>query len=1102
MSLTDHGECGGHLAAAKAAQEYGLGFIPGIEAYWAFPETVQMARNTKKQPHPSHICMLAKDKAGLRNLWALSSLAYTPEYFYYKPIATPELMRQYSEGMFASDGCLLTDLADKIEAGDEDGAKQILGTLLSIYRERFYCEIHTWQYLDASTPERTALNARMRRLNHAKVRLAHELSIPLVVVNDSHHSYPEHWVNKELVWAFNTSGDNNDKLQASLGEMAQKADHIMDEQEIYHWMGLHGIAENVIAEAIRNSYDIAQQCQVEITPTLSLPRMGRDEHDDFNILMDSCEEGFRKYVTDEGLDEEKYAARLHEELSMIADKRFSGYFNMLKDCTHSYRSGAWSQYVKQGAPKEPILLGFGRGSAGGSLVGYLLGIHMVDPIKYGTLFSRFMSPGRRDLPDIDIDIPQSQRKDALAYLPARFGEENVCAIGTFTRNGPKATIKDMGRALGITKLQNGYTDLQAISDHIDELERLRKDSNDPDTEDLTWSELIETKGGSLIPYRQKYPELFDLAEQMVGTIRQSGVHASGILVSGSPLLGTIPMRRTKNKVMTTQFDMHAVEELGGAKLDWLGLRHLDTLTVARNLIYERHQVWIDYDRTGLSVPPNCPKVIRLGSEHFSDPAIWVQIDQGKTTGIFQVETSLATEAAIKLRPRNELDIADLVSIIRPGVADAGLKDVYLRRRDKQEPVTYDHPMMERFVGPSWASNTYGVIVYQEQIVECVQKLAGFTPDEADSLRKAVGKKLMDKLVLFKEKFIQGCLNNQEFAQWLNDERKSTQVANKIWLSIEASGKYAFNYSHGIGYSLISTAEIWVKHYYPQEYLVALMQTDSSNITKYLREARRQNIPILPPDINLSGRKFTIVDQTIRYGLDSVDKVGAAATRDILRHRPYTSMEDYLSRAKEGADKKVATNLILIGAFDSFGSRPEMLQALQNFRARKGLAQSTLDDPVKLAERISSRIQQNPEDYQIDIPDFDNSDVVYNIEKALVGTHITVDPMGPYLSYLEDVISDPLDVLQKAKGELFLIGGQVASINLTVTKRGRNPGQSMAHITILWNDAEFRVVVFPGIWAQTKSLFKVGAPVVVEVKKLDNGCCAEGVVRLDLMERND
>jgi DNA polymerase-3 subunit alpha len=1095
MALTDHGECAGHLAGAKAAAAQGLGFIPGMEGYWMYPADLARHRAEKKQPKPSHICLLAADDQGLSNLWALSSRCFDPENFYYKPIASPELLREYSEGLYASDGCMLTEFADKVDAGDEDGARMILGTLRDIFRERFYIELHTWQYLDDSKPERLALNARMRRLNHAKVRLATEMGVPLVVVNDSHHAYPEQWINNDLVWAFNTSGDNNDKLQTALGEMAPKADHIMAEDEIHQWMGRHGVSRETIAEAITNAAEIAARCKVDIKPTLSMPRTAATDLDELGLLIDACEAGFKKFVVDAGLDTEVYGARLEEELRLITARNFAGYFNMVHDCAKAYRSGAWAQYVKKGAAKEPILLGPGRGSVGGSLVAYLLSIHLIDPIEYGTLFSRFISPGRKGLPDIDIDVPQSQRKDALEYLPARYGTENVCVIGTVIRNGPKATVKDMGRALGITKLPGGYTDLQTISDHIKEVEGL-KDPLNPDEEELTWAELIERKGGALAPYRAKYPQLFDGIEQMVGVARNYGVHASAVLISGTPLRGRMPMRRTKedksstSRVITTQFDMWEVEELGGVKQDWLGLRNLDTLTVARELIYERHQVWIDYDRTGLSIPPGCTKVITLGKEHFREPEIWEQIDKGYTAGIFQVSTPNCTAAAVEFKPRSEIDIADLTSIIRPGVADVGLKEVYLRRRAGVEPVVYDHPMMESIVGPGWATNTYGVLVYQEQIIACVQELAGFTPDEADDLRKAVGKKLMDKLVPFKEKFVSGC-----YSDWEIDRR----IAHKIWASIEAAGRYAFNWSHAVEYAYIATWGVWVKHHYPAEFLVALLATDAAKIPLYIREAKRRGLPILPPDINLSGRKFTITDHDIRYGIDSVRGVGKAAADDILRGRPYASLTDYLQRAGEGTDKGVVTNLIYIGAFDGFGTRQQMLQELERFRAAEGLAQSTLDNPEKLAATIERRLADNPAKYRIEVPDFADREVMYGIEKHLLGVAVTVDPMEPYLPMLANrVLDDPLDVLTKPKGEQFYIGGQVAAIKPTVTKKGKNPGQQMAHLTVTWNDAEFRIVCFPEAWRANKVLLEVGVPVVCGVRKLENGCCLEIVERLDLI----
>jgi DNA polymerase-3 subunit alpha len=920
--------------------------------------------------------------------------------------------------------------------------------------------------------------------------------VPLVVVNDSHHAFPEQWMNKELVWALNTSNNDSDKLEASVEKMAQKADHIMGEEELHYWMAKHGISAEVVDQAIANSHELAQKCQVEIKPTLEMPRLAKDEVEDLKDLIAACEQGFKQFVTDEGLDEAKYYARLQEELQLISSKNFAGYFNMVRDYTMAYRSGSWAQYVHKNAPKDPQLIGPGRGSVGGTLVGYLTGIDGIDPIKYGTLFSRFLSPGRKGFPDIDVDVSQKNRPDLLKYLFKRFGEDNACIIGTLSHNGPKSTIKDVGRALGITKLPGGYTDLQAISDHIEEVvhwqKQMRADDVDAD-EDISWEDLIEKKGGALLPYKQRYPELFSKVEEMVGLVRHSGVHAAGVLVSNKPLLGAIPLRRTKNKVITTQFDMWEVEELGGVKLDLLGIRHLDTLSVARKLIYDRHGVWIDYDRTGLSVPQGCDNVIKFGDEHFNDPAIWPQIDKGHTTGIFQVETSNCTTSAIDFRPRSMVDIANLTSIIRPGVADAGLKDAYVRRRAGLEPVLYDHPLMESFVGPKWSTDTFGILVYQEQIIQCVQDLAGFTPDEADGLRKAMGKKQMDVLLKYKSKFVQGCLDNPAFSSAGNPER----IADAIWASIEASGRYAFNWSHAIGYAMISTWEIWTKHYYPQEFLVALMQTDGKHINKYIREARRGNIVILPPDVNLSARKFTIDGDKIRYGLDTVRSVGEAACNGILKARPFTTIEDYLRRAGKGADKQKVYNLICIGAFDSIGDKYDLLDQLEYYRATEDLAPSTLAKEDKLNKVLQRRLA-NP-DYQITRPDFTDPRVVYEMEKELVGNYVTVDPMERYVPLLDaKAIKEATDISGFPVGNRFCIGGQLVGVKTTVTKKGRNPGQEMAHLTVQWNEEDFRITVWPQQWASAKMLLDIGSPVAIEVRRLNSGCCLESLERLDIL----
>lgn len=1088
VALTDHNEVNGHYAFQKACRAEGVHPILGIEADWV-TDIAWTRENLKYPSNRSHICLLAADNTGLENLWALSSIAYTDQYRYHKPLLDPDLMRRYSQGIYASDGCMITQFSRYVEAGDDVGARQQLGTLLDIYRDRFYMELHTWQFIDADTDEKRRLNDLMGQINRAKVRFAAELGVPLVVVNDSHHARPEDWQNKELVWDFNTR-KNPDQAQEDYG---QKADHLMGEAEIYQWMRRHGVADAVVDEAVKNATLIAQSCHAEIQPTLTMPRLTDTEADDVRMLIDLCEQGFKAKVPD--ADAARYYERMEEELRLIVDKRFAGYFLVVRDYVHAAKTGSWNQYVS-GGTKQPMLVGPGRGSAGGSLIAYLLGITTIDPIRYGLLFSRFLSAGRKGYPDIDCDFPQSLRPGLKDYLAVRYGQDHVCAIGTLTRSQPKAILKDLGRAMGIP-----MSDQIAMSKIIEGVKAIESD----DDEDASWGEVVERKGGALSTWAKKYPELFEKINEMSGIIRQAGVHPSGIVVSNKPILGSVPTR-VKNNTIATQFDMNEVEELGAVKLDLLGLRHLDTLMTARRLVHERHGIWLDYTGIGEGQP--------FGPEQFADPAIWEQIDKGQTAGIFQLETPELTRMSMEMRPRNETDVAALLSIVRPGVKDAHLDKVYLKRRQGIEPVSYEHPAMKDIT-----SETYGILVYQEQMMEAARTLAGFTADEADDLRKMLGKKKMDQLVTWEGKFVQGCLDNPAFRDHFTTESAARQVISHIWASISAAGRYSFNKSHAVGYAIVSCWEIWTKHYFPQEYIVALMATDSENINRYLREARRRDIKVLPPDINLSGRKFTLGDNAIRYGLDTVRGVGAAAVTDILSARPFTSFADFLQRMNSRTCGKTQVEaLIKIGAFDSlkiqtadgtdiYGDRTALMTAYHDNRILEKVAPAKLakmDDQAR-HDHVAAWRAKNADKpsylKEFSVPDFTDEAVVYAIEQELVGNYVTIDPMMRYIPALEAVqaLRSPLELEDVEQGAEFIIGGQISKLRVhTIQKEGRYKGKHMAFITVNWNDEEFEVTAFPEVWASTKLIMTEGAPVACTAIRDERGSRLKSVERLDIL----
>jgi DNA polymerase III subunit alpha len=1092
-ALTDHGECAGHYKFQKACQSQGVQPIFGMEGYWH--HDIASLREAKRYPKDlSHLCLLAKDQKGLSNLWALSTIAYDRQHHYYRPIADPELLRTYAEGIYASDGCMMTGLGRAVEASDEDGVRRYITTLLDIFGDRFYIELHTWQFMEATTDEQRRLNQLMTDINTAKLRMANQLGVPFVVVNDCHHSWPQDWRKKDLANQINK--DKGDQVAEG-----QKADHHMGEDELFSWMARHGINRSVVEQGIDNAWEIAQSCTAEITPMLEMPTYAKDVDEDAQRFLAAVEKGFQDKVLKAGLDGEKYYQRLEFEAREILSRQFGGYFLTVADYVRAAKDGSWKTWVNPGADPEPVLTGPGRGSAGGSLVSWLMGITGLDPIKYDLLFERFLAPGRKGFPDIDVDFPQSKLRDMFHYLEARHGEGHVCTLSTTGRNGAKGMLKDLGRAMGIP-----FSDTNQITNIIEQAAAIvaaeRENLDEDAAEDPAWDEVLSTKGGDLAPWAKKYPEMFEQLGEMVGVVRNYGKHASGVLINNQPLLGTIPMR-TRNhgaadEIVTTQWDMYDIEELGGVKFDLLGLRHLDTLGSAVNLVAQRHGTTLDFES--------------FGDEQYSDPAIWEHIAEGRTTGIFQIETPGTTRTAVEMKPLNELDVAALVSIIRPGVKDAGETDRYLKRRAGIEPVVYDHPMLEPIV-----SETYGVLVYQEQMMRAAKDLAGYDPGEVDDLRKAIGKKLADKIAVHESKFRDGCLDNPAFMESFDgNTRAAEKTVSKIWASINASGKYAFNKSHAVGYGLVSVWETWLAHHYPNEYIVELMATDSKNINRYVRLARRRGIPILPPDVNISDQKFTIGPDGIRYGLDTIRGVGASAVRDILAKRPFTSLADYLERVdpRLGGGKTVVANLISIGAFDTLEYNPAIdskwapscrSRLMQEFHEHRVWTKRVSPnvrarmDAQQRAEHLAKWFDKHRTDTDFDkefgVPNFDDSDVVYRIEQELVGNYVLVDPMAPYLSALDELaLRDPAQINDFTIGEVFVIGGQVSKIKQITTKRGKE----MAFLTVTYNEAEFEITVFPENWSASKLLLREGAPVACTVLRDERGCHLASLERLDIL----
>ena len=1092
-AVTDHDECGGHMDWSKACDKVGIKAVHGAEQRWLEVNTATSRENKTSGHDASHIILLAQNQVGLTNLWSLSSLAYEEENFYGKPQLNPKLMKQYSEGLWASDGCGITRFAGYAENDDIDRCRQEWGILLGIFGDHFYSELHTFQILEPVSPEDIALNRKIMKMNQMKVTLAAELGVPLVMVNDAHYSQKDQWEEHRLVYNLSTQAWKKDQVDT----LGQAADWVMGAEEMGFYLQRHGIRTSTIAEALKNTLWIGEQCNTEIKPTLSMPRLHPTDAEDAAAFRTSIEEGFKRFVVDKGLPEEQYRQRLEYEASLIHDQGMAGYFNVVADYVMAARDGSWRQWVEPGAKPDPCLCGPGRGSAGGSLVNYVLGITSLDPIKYDLMFERFINPDRPDYPDIDVDFQKSKRHGIIDYIGKRYGEGNVTAISTRSRSGPKQMLKDLWRAL---RYQD-YADLTAMTKIIGQLDTFDF-TTDPDDlideegnalEPPGWDEILAEKGGELQSYAKKYPLLFKRLENMVRLIRNPGVHAAGILVNGdAPLLGLVPTR-IKKGVRATQFDMNEIAELGGVKLDVLSGRGLDVLAEARKLVYERDKTWLDYDGFGFGAPKDASRVVEFGDDQYNDPAIWDQIHRGQTAGIFQIGTASGTKQAMRFKPWNLVDLANLASINRPGVIGAGQLDHFLDRRHGLEDIVYDHPLMVPITGPESSMYTYGILVYQEQLIRTAREVALFTPGEAERLRKGIGKKIAAILEELKPKFLDGCMANSEFTR----QGGTLKVATKIWSSLEAAGKYAFNKSHATGYAMQPCWEVWTKHYQFDPFIVGCLSTFPDKITTFIRECRRRGRPVLPPDINQSGMNFTLTDNGVRFGLVDIRGIGEAVVPDIIVNRPYESIADYLGRTakNKGRKKGVIDALVKVGAFDDIERNPAFdgpEEVLFRDRLMEQVYWHRAGDEVAVNkwagltfeerdEIVREKWRKKPEAY----PKFNFRDEksLVEIETELLGTHISVDPMARYANMIENVcIRHPMDYDDYDTNARFVVGGELIKVKTHMQKNQKQ----MAFLSVKWAEEEFEVVAFAEAYARCKPLLRVGAPVACEVIKTDRG----------------
>lgn len=1018
-AVTDHGDCGAHLVFETACKSKGIKPIFGMEGYLV--DSIGQARAEKQTPKDfSHIVLLAKDQVGLKNLWKLSSRAYI-EGYYYKPLSDWEMLREHSEGLYATSACLMSYMAMAILKDDEQRINELIGNYLNVFDDRFFLEMHTWQFMNPEGEEELKLNAEMSKVNQAIVEISKRFEIPLTVVNDAHYTIPEHWEHHGLVWKMKTGPDQH-------GGRTQTNGHMMDDEEVLYWMEKHGVDSSVTLEAIENTHRIAESTDVEIKRGKYIPTLTGSIESDTEVFYTEMEKGFKKKIVAKGLDPEPYWERIMYEAPIIMDRDFHPYFLTVSDYCR------W-------AKSKGMLVGPGRGSGAGSLVAYILDITEVDPLKYNLPFERFMNPGRKTFPDFDLDFPKSRRKEVIDYLKSRYGEDKVCVIGTYTRRGPKLILKDLCRAMGVN-----FNDSMAMSKVIKNIVNAiappseETEDDDEEQEEPGIDINLVLKDKDLKPWVNKYPELFDKLIDMVNGIRNHGVHASGILISTEPLMDLIPLRIKKKKedgkdivTITTQFenktsspDNMEIEDFGFIKYDVLGLRNLDTLTEANRLVNKSTNPYFFYD---------------FVDEQYREPEPWVLASKGYSLGIFQLDTAGGTKYGKQFKPTNDYELADLISVNRPGLIRAGNLDEYLDRRNGKRPVTLKHPLLADIV-----KKTYGMFVYQEQIMFAVQKLANYSLAEADNIRKVMGKKHQEELDALKPEFISRCLSNPEF---VNGVKNPEAVANSIWTDMEYFGSYAFNMAHAISYSLIGAWSLYMKHHYPLEFQAACLATDNSKkekVSRYLREVRKLGYAVLPPDINASGGDFTIDSGGIRYGLKSVKGVGPSAVKNIVSNRKFKDFADFFNkRTPTYVKAPTVENLIKIGAFDTLES-----------------------DRSKVYEEYLILSDKDGE-----IPNFSDKQVIQRLENEIVGDFITEDPMLEYLELWENmsVPNDKIDTMEA--GEAVVIGGKISEVRPHKQKNG----DPMMFINFSNGNDEYSLAIFNFMLRNLNGMIEVGAPIM-------------------------
>jgi DNA polymerase III subunit alpha len=1011
-AITDHGTMSGAIEFYKAAKRADIKPIVGIEAYVA--SRSRHDRDPAKDKARYHLILLAMNETGYQNLMMLSSKANL-EGMYYKPRIDHELLEQYNEGIIALSACASGEIGENLRVDNYEEAKRVAAWYKSIFEDRYYLELQ-----DHGHPNHQHAWDVQVKINKYLDQISKELDIPCVVTSDGHYLDHGDQDAHEILLCVGTGAYLSDEKRMSLKDFEL---HVTSPTDIIErW-------KDTNPEAVANTKRIADRCNLDIElGKILIPKYPTPNNETEKEYLDQLvyqgmaarylsapaeqavkltNSDIRVQLTDAQRD------RLDMEFDVLDRMGYNGYFLIVQDFIN------WGK-------SQGIIFGPGRGSAAGSIIAYALNITDLDPLKYDLLFERFLNPDRISMPDIDIDIQDTRRGEVIEYCANKYGSERVANIVTFGKMAARAAVRDVARVLQVP-----YAEADRLSKMIP-----------PPVQGRHIPLAVSVKEDADL--KNEYDsnptakEVFDYAIRLEGTIRSHGVHAAGVVIAPDDIVKYAPLEMAQKGVVATQYPMGPVEELGLLKMDFLGLSNLTIINNALRIIKKVYK-----------------NDIVLSEIPLDDQRTYELFQRGDTTGVFQLESAGMKRYLRELKPTVFEDIIAMVALYRPGPMQ--FIDSFIKRKHGEEEIKYLHPKMEAAL-----SSTYGILVYQEQFMQISKDLAGFTGGQADTLRKAVGKKILEMMKKVKPEFIDGAIKHS------NADRRDMET---FWAQLEEFANYCFNKSHAACYGLISYWTAYLKAHYPDAFMAALMTSDQDDIDRLaieITECRHMGITVLAPDVNQSFVEFAVVpeESTIRFGMAAVKGVGVGAVEEILRARKdgeFKSIEDFAKRVSTSKfNKKAWESLIKSGGFDKFGDRSDLLFNLETVQAfatkvqKDALSGQTdlfgsLVDGGGVQSTISLQaapVKYTPREY-------------LTWERELLGLYVSAHPLDDYDAYFQEQ-TIPLSQLNPTiDNKKVTIGGIITAARTIVTRTG----SKMAFVGIEDKSGESEIIVFPDLYSQ-------------------------------------